>query len=111
MMEIDDRYPISLFGNQEWIDVWINVNSMQVIDRDLFRRALGSLVDSHFRSKHSNTWRLTQGRNSTAEMGPSKAITESWFVVIVIVKGPSMEVIEDRIEVAAVWFEIKYGHL
>ena len=46
-----------------------------------------------------------------ADMGPSRAITEDRFVVVVIVWGLSMAVIESQIEVVATWFGTKHGRL
>ena len=80
-------------------------------DCDLLRWVARPLVDSHFRTNHSCLWQLTQGHNSMANVGPSRAMTESRFVVVVIMWGPSMAIIESQIQVVATWFETKHGRL
>ena len=50
-------------------------------------------------TKYGNLWKLTQGRNFMANLGPSWAITESQLEVVGIEWGPSMEITKSQIEV------------
>ena len=54
------------------------------MDHDFLWQASGPLATSHFMTRYSSLWQLTQGRNSMAGVGPSTTITESRFMVIVI---------------------------